>query len=155
MSTAIAAVMPHPFAGGESWSRTVTLDAASIRQFATLAGDDNPLHHDDAAAAAGPFGTLIASATQVLALLMGLDAASLSRHGLALGLGFAFKLQRAVPAGATVEFVWTVRDCVYKPSLQGYVVELDGVVRDSVNATVYVTAQGTNLLRPSPGESTG
>ena len=44
---------------GASFSRRVTFDAKSIRDFATLTGDCNPLHHDEAAAARGPFGSLI------------------------------------------------------------------------------------------------
>ncbi|HSC22862.1 MAG TPA: MaoC family dehydratase, partial [Casimicrobiaceae bacterium] len=57
---------------GARASRRVTFDAGSIRRFASLCGDHNPLHHDERAAAQGPFGTLIASGPHVVALMMGL-----------------------------------------------------------------------------------
>ena len=65
-----------PVAVGGTFTQRVTFDAASIRAFATLSGDNNPLHHDDAAGAASPFGTIIASGPHVVALMMGLDARS-------------------------------------------------------------------------------
>ena len=74
----IAGTLPRV---GERFSRRVTLDADSIRTFASLCGDHNPLHHDAQAAAAGPFGALIASGPHVVALMMGLDATSLSARG--------------------------------------------------------------------------
>jgi len=86
----------------------VTFDAEAIRQFATLCGDHNPLHHNAAAAAAGPFGALIASGPHVVALMMGLDATFLSQRHEALGLGFEFRFVKAVVAGTTLTLEWTV-----------------------------------------------
>jgi len=131
---------------GERFLRRVTFDADSIRTFATLCGDHNPLHHDLTAAAAGPFGTLIASGPHVVAMMMGLDATSLSACGDALGLGFEFRFDRAVREGAQLTLEWTVTDVTYKPSLAGNVVSVEGRAVDD-EGTVYVSATGRNLLR--------
>ena len=71
---------------GERFTRRVTFDADAIREFAALSGDHNPLHHDDAAGEASPFGRIIASGPHVVALMMGLDATYFSRQFDALGL---------------------------------------------------------------------
>jgi acyl dehydratase len=136
-----------PVAIGARFAKSVTLDAASIRRFATLAGDMNPLHHDDAASARGPFGRLIASGTQLAALMMGLDATHFSAFATALGLGFEFKFVKAVPAGTTLSIEWTVTRVEHKPSLAGWIVALDGTMRDTAGE-LYVSARGSNLLRP-------
>jgi acyl dehydratase len=140
-------VTPNPLAIGDRFAQDVVIDAASIRAFATLAGDFNPLHHDEEAAKAGPYGVLIASGTQVVSLMMGLDATHFSRFGEALGLGFDFRFVKAVPAGAALTLAWTVTGSTYKPSLHGYIVTLDGDARDAAGA-VYVSAHGSNVLRP-------
>jgi acyl dehydratase len=130
---------------GAHASRRATFDAHAIRHFATLCGDHNPLHHDDAAAAAGPFGTLIASGPHVVALMMGLDATFLSKTHEALGLGFEFRFVRAVPAGATLTLEWTVTGVEHKPSLRGDVVSVEGRAVDDAGV-VFVTATGRNLV---------
>jgi len=131
---------------GTQASRRVTFDAEAIRQFATLCGDHNPLHHNAAAAAAGPFGALIASGPHVVALMMGLDATFLSQRHEALGLGFEFRFVKAVLAGTTLTLEWTVSGVEQKASLRGDVVSVEGRAFDDAG-TVYVTATGRNLLR--------
>lgn len=131
---------------GERFSRRVTFDADSIRTFATLCGDHNPLHHDVDAAAAGPFRTLIASGPHVVALMMGLDATSLSARGDALGLGFEFRFDKAVREGAQLTLEWTVTEVTRKASLKGHVVSVEGRAVDD-DGIVYVSATGRNLLR--------
>lgn len=135
-----------PFAPGQRFARRVTFDADSIRSFATACGDANPLHHDDAAAKAGPFGVLIASGPHVAGLMMGLDATSLSHGQLALGLGFTFRFVRAVPAGVTLTLEWTVSAVKWKASLGGHVVDVAGRATDDAGLD-YVTATGSNLIR--------
>lgn len=135
-----------PFRIGDHVARRVGFDADSIRRFATLSGDMNPLHHDDRAAAAGPFGALIASGTQIVALMMGLDATFFSERHEALGLGFEFRFVKAVPAGAQLTLEWVVADTTWKPSLSGYVVTAEGRVVDDAGG-IYVTAIGRNLVR--------
>lgn len=128
-------------------SRRVTFDADAIRDFANLCGDENPLHHDAQAAAASPFGTLIASGPHVVALMMGLDATFLSKRCEALGLGFEFRFVKAVRAGTALTLEWTVSAIEPKPSLRGDIVGVEGRAIDD-DGVVYVTAAGRNLVRP-------
>lgn len=131
---------------GDVVRKSVRIDADSIRAFATLAGDMNPLHHDARAAAEGPFGALIASGPQLASLMMGLDATHFSAAGVALGLGFEFKFVKAVPAGTRLVLEWVVAHCDYKPSLAGWIVGVDGTAR-GVDGTLFVSARGSNLVR--------
>ncbi len=86
---------------GESFDATLSLSPESVRHFATLVNDTNPLHHDDAYARASRFGELIASGTQPTAHLMALLAAHFSTYAQPLGLEFGIKLTRAhEPAAA-------------------------------------------------------
>jgi 3-hydroxybutyryl-CoA dehydratase len=131
---------------GDRFDKTVLIDAASVRAFATLAGDMNPLHHDDTAAARGPYGTLIASGPQLVSLMLGVDATHFSAAGVAVGLGFDFKFVKAVPAGTRLVLAWTVTGCDYKRSLDGWIVTVDGDASDA-GGTLYVSARGSNLVR--------
>jgi 3-hydroxybutyryl-CoA dehydratase len=138
---------PHaPLRRGERFARRVTFDDASIRNFAALCGDYNPLHHDEHAASQSAFGSLIASGPHVTSLMMGLDATFLSGHGEALGLGFEFRFVKVVPAGAALTLEWTISDVVHKDSLGGDVVSVEGRAIDDTGI-VYVTATGRNLVR--------
>jgi len=135
-----------PVTLGERFSRRVTFDAASIRAFPTLCGDANPLHHDEAVAARSGFGTLIASGPQTTALMMGLNATFFCARFDALGLGFAFRFVKAVPAGATLTLEWTITGSEPKASLRGHIVSVEGRAVDDEGA-VYVTGRGDNLIR--------
>lgn len=131
---------------GDRAARRVAFDAEGIRRFAELCGDHNPLHHDAKAAAAGPFGTLIASGPQTAALMMGLNATFFCARFDALGLGFRFRFVKAVPAGATLTLEWTVSGSEPKPSLAGHIVSVEGRAVDD-EGVVFVTASGDNLIR--------
>ena len=146
MNDRAAGAVASRFRPGERFARRATFDAESIRRFATLCGDDNPLHHDERAAAGSEFGTLIASGPHVVALMMGLDATFLSRHDEALGLGFEFRFVKAVPAGTELTLEWAIADVVYKASLEGDIVSVEGRAIDAAGV-VYVTATGRNLVR--------
>src|SRR5438552_608745 len=56
--------VPDGMQVGDRFAKDVAFSEESIRQFASFVGDTNPLHHDQAAAAASPFGRIIASGTQ-------------------------------------------------------------------------------------------
>jgi acyl dehydratase len=137
---------PNPVAVGERFARRAVFDAASIRSFAAMSGDDNPLHHDDAAAAAGPFGRLIASGPHVSSLMMGLDATYLSRRFDALGLEFNFRFLKAITEGTELTLEWTITGSAAKPSLGGFIVTVEGRAVDDAG-TVFTTARGANLIR--------
>ena len=146
------AMTPDPIVIGARFERRAVFDAASIRQFAALSGDHNPLHHDAVAAAAGPFGRLIASGPHVTALMMGLDATYFSRSFEALGLEFDFRFVKAIPEGAELTLEWTITGSEAKPSLSGYIVSVEGRAVDD-EGTVYTTAHGSNLLRTPRGDA--
>ena len=113
---------------GESFSKTLTLDAATIHTFALAAGDLNPLHHDAAYAKATRFGGIIASGTHYVALLMGLVATHFSAEAAAAGLEFSFQLKKPVRAGDTITLAWTVAEVMPKASLKGDIVSLKGSI---------------------------
>jgi acyl dehydratase len=131
---------------GERFERRAVFDAASIRRFAELSGDENPLHHDEDAAAAGPFGRLIASGPHVTSLMMGLDATYFSRRFDALGLEFDFRFVKAIPEGTELTLEWTITGSEVKPSLEGFIVTVAGRAVDAAG-TIFTTAHGSNLIR--------
>jgi len=55
---------------GDRFGREVAFTEDLIRQFATYVGDSNPLHHDQAAAAASSFGRLIASGIHTFSMML-------------------------------------------------------------------------------------
>jgi acyl dehydratase len=132
---------------GHQFSRTVTFDEAAIRAFATVAGDANPLHHDAEAAAASPFGGIIASGTHHGALMMGLVATELTRHGPGVGMTFGLTFRKPVHAGSTMRLAWTVT--AIEPARRlggGSVVSMEGTVTDVATGAVAATATGTCLM---------
>jgi acyl dehydratase len=104
---------------GDTFQKTVTLDAGAIKQFAIAAGDHNPLHHNEGLAAQSRFGGLIASGTHTSALILGLIASYLSERWPSLGLGFSVRLKKAVRAGETLTVSGRVVSITPKPSLRG------------------------------------
>lgn len=143
--------MTAPFAPpvrvGERFARRVLFDVESIRQFALMNGDRNPVHHDHSAGARSPFGRIIASGPHVVGLMMGLDASALSERCDALGLGFEFRFVKAIPAGTELSLEWRVTACYPKASLAGFIIEVEGRAVDDLG-TVYTTGRGANLVRP-------
>ena len=114
---------------GEIIAKEVTLDEESIRVFALLCGDNNPLHHDRSYAEKSRFGSLIASGPHYSALLMGLAATHFSATSAEmLGLEFHLRLKEAVRAGETVRLCWRVAEITPKPSLGGDILTLEGTI---------------------------
>ncbi len=138
---------------GESFARDITFDADGIRAFASLAGDQNPLHHDADYASRSKFGGLIASGTQYGALLMGMVATHLTRDAMALGVEFGFRFRKAVHAGQTLRLAWTITAIEPRPTLGGDFVHLSGRVTDA-DGTTYVTATATCLVLPPMADAT-
>lgn len=136
-----------PFTVGQVLEAPVLFTPDSVRAFATLTNDTNPLHHDTALASATRFGGLIASGTQTTGLLLGSLANHIFPENASLGLDCSFRLRKAVPADAALVARWTVRSIVPKPSLQGAIVELDGGLVDQ-KGTVFVEASATIAVMP-------
>ena len=138
---------------GETFSSTLVLSAESVKSFATLVQDLNPLHHDDDYAAQSRFGGLIASGTQPSAHFMALLATHFSTYAQPLGLEFDIKLKKAVRATDTLTINWRVRDAWWKPSLNGDLTQLDGNVVNQHGETVLI-GTSTILVMPKPGPAT-
>jgi acyl dehydratase len=117
----------------------------SIRQFATYVGDSNPLHHDQAAAAASPFGRLIASGTQTLSMMLAALPDYLRRWQPNVGLEASVRLLRPVHAGDCARIEWEVTDIADTPKLKGWIVAVSGrLVRD--DGVVALTATSKSLV---------
>jgi predicted Fe-S protein YdhL (DUF1289 family) len=132
---------------GDAFETTLDLPPDSIKHFATLVNDTNPLHHDDAYARASRFGSLIASGTQPSAHLMALLAAHFSRFAQPLGLEFGLRLTRAVKAHDTLTLRWRVVEAKWKASLNGDLVKLEGGAVNQLGETV-MTASATIVVMP-------
>jgi predicted Fe-S protein YdhL (DUF1289 family) len=132
---------------GECVTDTLTLPPESIKSFATLVNDQNPLHHDDAYAEASRFGALIASGTQPTAYLMAMLATHFCVDAQPLGLEFGIKLTRAVKAHDVLSMSWKVVGAQWKPSLNGDLVKLEGAALNQHGETV-VKATATIVVMP-------
>ena len=66
---------------GQRASRTLTLSAESVATYATLTGDYNPLHFDEAFARQTPFGRLVVQGGLTTGLLHALVAMDLPGPG--------------------------------------------------------------------------
>jgi predicted Fe-S protein YdhL (DUF1289 family) len=132
---------------GESFEATLALPPDSIKHFATLVNDLNPLHHDDAYARASRFGSLIASGTQPTAHLMAMLATHFSQYAQPLGLEFGIRLTRAVKAHDVLSMSWRVTEAKWKASLNGDLVKLEGDARNQRGDTV-MKATATIVVMP-------
>ncbi len=133
---------------GESFEATLSLPPDSIRHFATLVDDRNPLHHDEAYARASRFGALIASGTQPTAHLMAMIATHFSRYAQPLGLEFGIRLTRAVKANDVITMRWQVIEAKWKASLRGDLVKLAGGALNQAGDTV-MKATATIVVMPA------
>jgi len=93
---------------GLRFSSEVTLNTTLVSEFAKAAVDYNPIHHDTEFAAKTRFKKLIASATHMTSLLMGLSASYFSKHGSTVGLEFWQRFKRPVFADETIKLEWLV-----------------------------------------------
>ena len=132
----------HPH---ERFSSEVTLTPAAVVAFASAAGDDNPIHHDAAFAAASRFGKPTASGPHTTALLLALTAAHFSKKGAMLGLEFWVRFRRPVYADETIRLEWLVIKVTPNAKLRGEIVELRGRIRGEDGRTA-VGARGRVLV---------
>jgi acyl dehydratase len=134
---------------GETFGMTLSVSADSIKSFATIVNDLNPLHHDEAYAEQSRFGGLIASGTQPTAHFMALLATHFSTYAQPLGLEFDIKLKKAVHSGDTLRMTWRVVGAFWKPSLNGDLTQLEGGVINQRSETVLI-GKSTILVMPKP-----
>lgn len=134
---------------GETCTSTLALTPDSVKSFATLVNDFNPLHHDEAYAAQSRFGGLIASGTQSSAYFMSLLATHFSQRAQPLGLEFDIQMKRAAHANDVLSFEWRVVEAWWKPSLNGDLVKLDGRAANQRDETI-LTGHATILVMPKP-----
>src|SRR5262249_17392543 len=130
---------------GERFSSEVTLSPSAVAAYALVAGDTNPVHHDEAFARSTRFGRVIASGTHTTALLLGLTAEHFSRGGAMVGLEFWVRFRRAVFADETIRLEWLVVRVQRNDRLGGDVVELRGRIKGQDGCTA-VGAKGRVLV---------
>lgn len=130
---------------GDTFAREIEIDAASIKAFATLAGDQSELHHDEEKAKKSPFGALIASGTHSSSLMIGTLATCISERGRALGLSHAMKFRRAIKADTHWRVVWTVTSTHHSEKLGGTIVSCEGRLIGS-GGEIAVEATAETLL---------
>src|ERR1044071_5424880 len=92
----------------DRFSREITLTPQSVAEYARAAGDTNPIHFDEAFAAATRYRRLIASGTQTTALLLGLTADQFSKGTSMVGLEYWVRFRRPVFADETIRLAWLI-----------------------------------------------
>lgn len=139
---------------GETTSQLVTFDVDSVRQFATMAGDMSPLHHDEEFAKTTRFGGLIVSGTQYSAMMMGMVATFLTERRAGLGLEFEFQFRKAVAVGEAVRMEWHIVAVDANSKLKGDVITLKGSLLNE-NGEVCVLAKSRSLSMPKESLAAG
>jgi len=137
---------------GDSMGLSLCLSAREVSDFARLAGDENPIHHDPEAARRAGYARPVISGAQLSSRLMGLSAthfscgASGDAERSMLGLGFRFSFHRPVLCDETVQLEWRVVSVRLRPALGGHLVLLEGGVRNAEGQTA-IKAEGKVLAR--------
>ncbi|HTJ91724.1 MAG TPA: MaoC family dehydratase [Pararobbsia sp.] len=134
--TAHSTFAPRLVRAGEVIHHTYQLTPRNVREFANAAEDHNPLHHNSIYAIDSQFGGLIASATQLVSLFMAVPASHYSKTHQPLGLEFDFKMRKAAMATDLLSFRWSVTEAIYKETLEGDVVTLEGTVKNEEGETL-------------------
>ncbi len=134
------------FRVGRIVTREYVFTRERIVAYADMAGDTNPLHHDDGVAARSRFGKLIACAAHSTGVLTSLLAASFSQDGRAVGLGFEFTLRRAVEVDTDAILMWRIDNVSTSLKPRGRVILLTGEIRDRNGSQCYLEADGRMLI---------
>ncbi|GBR76578.1 MaoC family dehydratase [Acidiphilium acidophilum] len=130
---------------GTEFEAEHVFETEASQEFARMVGDTNPMHHDEAAAAASRFGGLIVSGTETTARMMGLTARRFSELGPTLGLEFSFRFRRGVPMGARTIIRWVVTHIEYKEGL-GHIATSTGTLTLAESGVVAVEATSKGVL---------
>lgn len=102
----------------ERFSREVTLSPTMVGEFATAAGDNNPIHHDAQFAATTRFGRPTASGPHTTAMLLALTASH-----------FWVRFRRPIYADETIFLEWMVVKVTANQKLRGDIVDLRGRIK--------------------------
>jgi 3-hydroxybutyryl-CoA dehydratase len=130
---------------GDRFTKEVAFTEESIREFATYVGDSNPLHHDQAVAAASSFGRLIASGIQTFSMMLAAVPDYLRPWQPNVGLEASVQLLRPVRAGDRAHIEWEVTDIADTPKLKGWIITVNGrLVRD--DGVLALTAISKSLV---------
>jgi acyl dehydratase len=96
--------MAHTFASltvGDSFTDTRTITADDVRTFAAVTGDDNPIHLDEAAAAASRFGRPVVHGVFLLGMASKVLGRDFPGDG-SIAVSLEARFLRPVPVGETV-----------------------------------------------------
>lgn len=115
-----------PLKVGQFFSHAICLDASSIKFFATLVGDLNPLHHNKEIAKKSRFEGLIASGTQTSSLMVALLASKLCNLRPSIGLEISFRFLRPVYADREMLVRWELTSIEKNDRLGGDIVIFSG-----------------------------
>jgi acyl dehydratase len=114
-------IQPH-----DRFSAEYTLTPEWVSRQALSVGDDNPVHHDPAFAAATRYGRPIASGTHTTALLLALTASYFSKDVSMVGLEYWVAFRRPIFADETIRVEWLIIKVTPNAKLRGHVVDLRG-----------------------------
>jgi acyl dehydratase len=135
-----------PFRIGQRFLREALLTTDSIKTFAALVGDANPLHHDDALGRSSQFGAIIASGIQTSSIMASWAATIIAERCASVGLEIMFKFEAPVFADEALKIEIEVTDLVPKPRLDRYVITFDCKLTKSQSQTVAVRGYAKALL---------
>ena len=141
-----AGAAPPPV--GACFTLPLVLDAAAIKAGATLIGDFNPLHHDEAFAAASRYGELIASGAHTAALLAGAVSrgfgASPNNGRPVVGVDYRVQFRGPVRVGRAMRMEWTV--VAAEPRRSGTLVRVEGRIVDAADDNAVALTAALTVL---------
>ena len=128
---------------GARLERDLLLDAAAIKAGAHMVGDLNPLHHDEAFAAASRYGELIASGAYTSGLLAGLlsigfEGAIENENG-HVGVDYHVRFRGPVRVNRLMRLEWVVTALEDRRS--GTVAVIAGRIIDTTDDATVLSAE--------------
>lgn len=126
-----------------------TLTETHVVLAAGLFNDFNPLHMDETAAQAGPFGRRLVHGPTVLGIMQGTLGNAVMGTGIAL-LEASFRFLAPVFIGTTVRYVWRVVELHDKPHRHAGIVLLEGICRRADDEVVVIRATDKLLVSDRP-----